>query len=279
VPVDENVQARLLDIATNATTKIREAVAAERVVQLQARADVITAITEQHRSTTASLEGQLADARAEVKDREDRIRVLLGERHDDVGKLGTLHERAVTAEHRDAQIAAKSQEDERRVQLEAIKAKLNNDLMRDGLKFFGDKTTQILPLVLPAAATNGAAKGSKVVDTIIGEPGAAAAPSLQEEPPPLCFAIAQLMWRVRDPDLVGLLAIALSQVALLPGLQGLGAKLSQEAPDAFAVVAALVRAEAAKASISVPSTPLAGTPPSASTNGTPTNGTANGAAH
>jgi hypothetical protein len=254
VPIPQRQYEQLLELANNSTAHIERAVQTERTQQLQARSDITTALVEQHRLANEGLTNQLVDARDELRDREQRIRALLSERHDDVGKLAQLNERAVSAENRDLEIQAKDNHDKRQAELDALKLRLDSELMGKGLEHLSSTVPKLL---VAYRATSGDASPTKPAnDSAIAN----------TDPPPLCFAVAQLAWRIRDPDLVAALGATLSVLSAHPSLQALGVALANEAPEAFAQVAAIL----AKMSASTPS-PAGPTPPA--TNGhTTTNG-------
>jgi hypothetical protein len=232
IPVAAAQHEQLVALATNAQGAVDRAVTQERQQQLQARADLVTAIVDEHKNSQAGLASQLEDARSEVRDREDRIRVLLTERHADVGKLGTLHERAITAESRDLRIQAEDLANQRKAELDKLGLTLNAQLWSSGLQHLA---SNIGPLVLAVRNVPRGPGGVSPVETTLAE----------KDPPPLMFAICQLAWRVRDPQLVAALASTIRMLSAHPALQPLGTALMQEAPDAFAaLVAALAQTQA-----------------------------------
>ncbi len=271
IPVPGDQYARLLDLATNAQTAVEKAVTAERAQQLQARADVLTLIAEEHKQNQGAVKAQLEDARGEINDREQRIRVLLDERHADLAKLEASGERAVKAEARDQSIQAADNANLRQAQLKAQEQQIDGQLKLAGLNHLVATVPPLLAAFHSSATsggTNGAHAPAHVVDTTIDE----------ADPPPLCMAIVQLAWHIRDPDLVALLATSLRLLGQLPGLQPLGAALMREAPGPFAALAAMLAQPAAPtangstnagSAAPAPPTPAGtnGTSPTAATNG------------
>jgi hypothetical protein len=98
-------------------------------------------------------------------------------------------------------------------------------------------------LAIRTSGTKGSPGPGGPVDTTIAD----------DDPPPLCLAICQLAWRVRDPDLVAALATTLLVLSQQPALQGLGAALMNEAPDAFSVLVTLLAQTQPKTPTAAPS--------------------------
>jgi len=268
VPAADHAQ--LVRFATNTAAEIAAAVAKERQAQLEARADITTALVETHGAQVAAqkdqvdqVKGLLADARDELRDREGRLRVLFTERQDDLGKREALSERVHVAEARDARIALDDVRDLRSKQLAVHVASINGDLWGKGLELGFRQLGPLVPLL--GAAMLGKANGTTNGADVDG--------SLHSNPSELCFALCQLLWRLRDPHLVACLGQALLALGTHPALQDLGTAIRDAAPDAFqAVILVLAQMQSA------PSAPSASTPssggataaaPSASTNGAP----------
>jgi len=220
VPVVAAEHANLVALGVNASANIARAVAEEREHQNRSRADLLTAIGEQHEAANADLRGLLSDARAALQDREKVIGDLIRERHADVAKVGEVNERAVRAENRDLRIQADDLANSRKAALEELSIRLDHHALGQGMEL----TARLLPGLVMA---------------VRGGPSTAAevAADLQNDPPPLCFAIVQLAWRIRDPDLIYILAQTLNLLQGHPSFQALGLQLSREAPEAFAQVA------------------------------------------
>lgn len=228
VPAGDHAQ--LVRLATNASGAIAEAVNQERQSQLQARADALTLQAEVHNVAIGSLQEQLQDARKEINDRGETIRTLIKERHDDVRTMGESQTRAIVAENKDKRLDAETKETELRLQLDALGRQLDHQLYREGFAFFGRLLGPVVPMLV--ARANSAKPSGPTVETTIED--------LHADPPPLCAALCQFLWKVRDPQVVAALGMALQRLAMFEQLQGLGAALQEANPEGFAAVIAVI---------------------------------------
>jgi hypothetical protein len=248
VPVDQDRLARLVSLSSNATAEIEKARQSEAQAQLRARADLIDALNDSHRQQIDQMaethrhqsehqKAALEEALAEVKDREERIRKLLSERHDDVGRLALANERAVSAEHRDRRLDLELQSNAKQMDLEALRAHLNAQLWQEGFRTAGSFLPH-LPGLLGMSSAGSGENGPPSKTEI-----------LEQDPPPLCMALCHLLWGVRRRAVVARLEETLRALAEMPELHPLGLALMNEAPEAFqAVVLVLNQGAASSAS-------------------------------